>query len=222
VQGRPNLPVIVATIWWLLAQSPAPPPTLPPAYPRAGTTKILDNDRVQVWNIAWLKGQASPLHRHIYDLVGVYYEPGGRMIISPEGAKRPVSTKAWDISFQRKDVTRIEEGTSDAPLRSIFVEMKKQEPYGTASASKDAPAFSGAGATQKLDNDRVSVWECIGPITPSSDTLTSTTRSSSSSTRRARTRRGSLKAQRTPTKAPAARRACIYSKSSERFEDAGR
>ena len=125
---------------------------------------------MQVWNIAWLKGQPSPLHRHIYDLVGVYYEPGDRMIISPDGAKRPVSTKAWDISFQRKDVTHIEEGTSDAPLRSIFVEMKKQEPCGTALASKDAPAFSGAGATQKLDNDRVTVWEYIGPIRSSRHT----------------------------------------------------
>ena len=71
----------------LLAQAPA---KLPPAYPRAGAVKILDNDQVQVWNIAWLKGQPSPLHRHLYDLVGVYYEPGDRMIISPEGAKRPI------------------------------------------------------------------------------------------------------------------------------------
>src|SRR2546425_670488 len=51
---------------------------LPPAYPRVGATKILDNPRVQVWNIAWLKGQPSPLHRHVYDLVGVYYEPRDR------------------------------------------------------------------------------------------------------------------------------------------------
>ncbi len=28
---------------------------LPPPYPRQGTTKILDNDRVQVWDIAWLR-----------------------------------------------------------------------------------------------------------------------------------------------------------------------
>src|SRR4030095_8626478 len=134
--------VIVATILWLLAQSPAPPRELPPAYPRAGTTKILDNDRVQVWNIAWLKGQPSPLHRHIYDLVGVYYEPGDRMIISPEGAKRPVSTKAWDVAFQRVGVTHIEEGTSDAPLRSVFVEMKRQEPYGTDSGTSSVAAFT--------------------------------------------------------------------------------
>jgi len=136
----------------------AAPANLPPAYPRPGAAKILDNDRVQVWNIAWLKGQPSPLHRHVYDLVGVYYEPGDRMIISPEGTKRPVSTKAWDIAFQRTGVTHIEEGTSDEPLRAVFVEMKKPDAYGTDTTGS-APAFSGESGTQKLDNERVTVWE---------------------------------------------------------------
>jgi hypothetical protein len=146
--------VAVAVLSILVTQ----PASLPPAYPRPGVTKILDNDRVQVWNIAWLKGEPSPLHRHVYDLVGVYYEPGDRMIISPEGAKRPVSTKAWDIAFQRTGVTHIEEGTSDAPLRAVFVEMKQSGSYGT-DAGSGAPPFSGAGGIQKLDNDRVTVWE---------------------------------------------------------------
>ncbi len=150
---------ILTALLSLLAQAATPPANLPPAYPRAGATKILDNDRVQVWNIAWLKGQPSPLHRHLYDLVGVYYEPGDRMIISPQGEKRPVSTKAWDIAFQRKDVTHIEEGVTDAPLRAVFVEMKRPGPYGADAAAGGAPAFTGEGATQKLDNERVTVWE---------------------------------------------------------------
>jgi hypothetical protein len=133
--------------------------SLPPAYPRTGAVKIVDNDGVQVWNISWLKGEPSPLHRHLYDLVGVYYEPGDRLIISPDGAKRPVSTKAWDIAFQRAGLTHIEEGVSDAPLRAIFVEMKQPGPYGTEAQSGEAPAFAAGGATQKLDNDRVTVWE---------------------------------------------------------------
>jgi predicted metal-dependent enzyme (double-stranded beta helix superfamily) len=150
---------ILTVLLSLLAQTATPPANLPPAYPRAGATKILDNDRVQVWNIAWLKGQPSPLHRHLYDLVGVYYEPGDRMIISPQGEKRPVSTKAWDLAFQRKDVTHIEEGVSDKPLRAVFVEMKRPGPYGADKAPGGAPAFTGEGATQKLDNERVTVWE---------------------------------------------------------------
>src|SRR5258706_6046199 len=136
---------ILTALLSLLAQAATPPAILSPAYPRAGATKILDNDRVQVWNIAWLKGQPSPLHRHLYDLVGVYYEPGDRMIISPQGEKRPVSTKAWDIAFQRKDVTHIEEGVTDAPLRAVFVEMKRPGPYGADAAAGGAPAVTRAG-----------------------------------------------------------------------------
>jgi hypothetical protein len=86
------------------------------------------------------------------------------MIISSDGARRPVSTKAWDIPFQRKDVTHIEEGTSDATRRAIFVEMKQQQAYGRAELVADGPiGYSGIGATQKLENDRVTVWESVGP-----------------------------------------------------------
>jgi hypothetical protein len=163
---------VIAVLLLSLYLQATPQPDLPPAYPRTGATKVLDNAAVQVWNIAWLKDQPSPLHRHVYDLAGVYYEPGDRMIISPEGAKRPVSTKAWDVTSQRVGVTHIEEGTSERPLRAIFVEMKRQDSYGTAPAARDAPAFSGAGATQRLDNDRVTVWEYVGPIASAPHTHT--------------------------------------------------
>ena len=89
------------------------------------------------------------------------------MIISPEGTKRPVSTKAGEIVFQRAGVTHIEEGVSDAPLRAAFVELKQSGPYGTAAAGGDAPAFSGNGATQKLDNERITVWEFAQRPAPS-------------------------------------------------------
>src|SRR5438477_1292727 len=156
-RGARTMRWVAAALLSVLIQTPAA--DLPPAYPRAGAVKILDNDRVQVWNIAWLKGQPSPLHRHIYDLIGVYYEPGDRIITSPEGAKRPVSTKAGEIIFQRAGVTHIEEGVSDAPLRAAFVEMKQTGSYGTAAGGGGAPAFSGEGGTQKLDNERVTAWE---------------------------------------------------------------
>ena len=131
----------------------------PPAYPRAGASKLFENDRVVVWDIAWLNGQPSALHRHIYDLVGVYYTPGDRMIIAVDGTKRPVTTKAGDIAFQRKGITHIEEGTSESPLRAVFVEMKDEGPSGRVVAAADgAPPFAEIGARKLLDNDRVSVW----------------------------------------------------------------
>ena len=53
---------VVAALVALSAQ------TLPPAYPRPGASTLIENQRVVVWNIAWLKGEPSPLHRHLYDL----------------------------------------------------------------------------------------------------------------------------------------------------------
>ena len=135
----------------LLQQTP-----LPPAYPRPGTTKMLENERLIVWNINWLK-QTYPLHRHPYDLVGVYYEPGDRMIVSTEGNRRPVSTKAGEIAFQRRGVTHIEEGASDPPLRAVFVEIKDEGPSGATESAADG--FPAGTAKQLLDNDRARAWE---------------------------------------------------------------
>jgi hypothetical protein len=39
--------------------------------------------------------------------------------------------------------------------------MKRQEPYGTDSGTSSVAAFTGEGATQKLDNERVAVWEYV-------------------------------------------------------------
>ena len=133
-------------------------PSYPPAYPRPGATKMLENDRVVVWNIAWLK-QQYPIHRHIYDLAGVYYAPGDRMITSIEGTKRPVKTAAGDTAFQLKGVTHIEEGTSDSPLRAVFFEMKEDAASGKMDTAMTPPAFPGGGSKQFLDNPRITAWE---------------------------------------------------------------
>lgn len=142
----------------LLVAALAQAQSYPPAFPRPGATKLFENDKVVVWNIAWLKGQPTPLHRHIYDLTGVYYEPGDRMIIAVDGSKRPVSTNAWDIAFQLKGVTHIEEGISESPLRAVFVEMKQDGPYGTDTAPGSL-AFPAGTLKRLVDNERVAVWQ---------------------------------------------------------------
>src|SRR4051794_13591842 len=91
---------------------------LPAPYPRPGTTKLFENPRVVVWDISWLK-QQYPLHRHTRALVGVYYSPGDRTIVSTQGARRPVTTPAWQTVFQQAGVTHVEEGASDIPLRAV-------------------------------------------------------------------------------------------------------
>jgi len=132
----------------------------PPAYPRPGATLVLENERVRVWDIAWLK-QEYPVHRHRYDHVGVYYEAGDRIITSLEGVSRPVHTEPWNISFQLRDVTHMEQGASDEPLRAVFVQIKDEIRADTLGAGR-GPRFPVGDPTQRLDNERTAVWE-YGP-----------------------------------------------------------
>jgi hypothetical protein len=146
----------------LLALALGQATALPPAYPRPGATLMLENARVQVWNIAWLK-QQYPLHRHRYDLVGVYYAPGDRMIVSTDGSRRPVSTEAWQTAFQKSGVTHIEEGASDSPLRAVFVELKEPAASGRVDSAASSPAAFAQGGKPLTDNERSIVWE-LAPV----------------------------------------------------------
>src|SRR5262249_37656130 len=139
-----------------------------PPYPRAGTASLIDNDRVQVWDVTWPKtAGVPPMHRHLYDMTGIYYWPGDRMITSPDGAKRPVHTDAGRIQWQLKGVTHNEEGTSDDPLREVTIELKGDGPVGSRQSqsvekSTDVPVFA-VTSMPLLDNERVTVWEYAAP-----------------------------------------------------------
>ena len=133
---------------------------LPPAYPRPETTKLLENNRVIVWDISWLK-QQYPLHGHPYDLTGVYYTDGDRTIASARDERRPVHTVAWDTAFQLKGVTHIEEGASDSPLRAVFVEMKEGSASGALDTAATPAAFPNGAGKQLRDNERSILWEFV-------------------------------------------------------------
>jgi hypothetical protein len=141
------------------------PQTLPPPFPRPNAVKLLDNDRVQVWNVTWPKGQPTPLHRHIYDITGTYIASGDRVITDVDGSKRPVTNAAGGIVWQFKGLTHIEEGTSESPLRAVMIDLKGDGPSGNTVTPAGAPAFS-AGATPLLDNARVVVWAYPGTAAP--------------------------------------------------------
>jgi hypothetical protein len=133
----------------------------PPPYPRAGTKALIDNARVQVWDVSWPKGEKPAMHRHLYDMTGIYYWPGDRLITATDGTRREIST-AGRIQWQLKGITHIEEGTSDDPLRAVMVELKGDGPSGKIVKSGDAPAFTPM-TMPLLDNERVTVSDYTAP-----------------------------------------------------------
>ena len=133
---------------------------LPPPFPRTNATKLLETDRFVVWDIVWPKGQPTAMHRHVYDQVGTYYARGGRLITLPDGTTRPAMTEAGNLSTTEKGTTHIEEGTTEPPLRAVFIELKKEGPSGLPEVSRDLPpAFPRDGAKPLLDDERVTIWD---------------------------------------------------------------
>lgn len=140
---------------------------LPLPFPRDGATQLLDHPRVLVWDIAWLT-RRYPLHRHVYDLVGVFYAPGDRKIIARDGTERLVSTKAWDTPFQRAGLVHIEEGISVEPLRAVFLELKEPAATGQVDQSTSPVAIGDALGPALVDNERTRVWHVPRSV-PTSD-----------------------------------------------------
>jgi hypothetical protein len=134
---------------------------LPPPFPRTNATKLLENDRINVWDITWPSGQPTVLHRHIYDQVGTYYQRGGRVITTPDGEKRSSVTQVGSLSTTRKGTTHVEEGNTDPPLRAVFIELKQEKPTGLAAADVGAAAFPRENAKPVLDDDRVTAWDYL-------------------------------------------------------------
>jgi hypothetical protein len=132
---------------------------LPPPFPRPGTTKLLENDAVAVWDVSWLK-QNFPLHTHRYDLVGISYAEGDRIITQGDGPGRLVPTRTWVFQTNRAGVTHVEEGASDPPMRAVLIEVKAAAPReGAADPADGLRRVVGAPA---WENNRAAAWLVTG------------------------------------------------------------
>jgi hypothetical protein len=122
---------------------------------------------IGVWDVSWPKTTSPPgIHRHLYDMTGLYYWPGDRRITQPDGTTRNIKTETGRIQWQLKGVTHMEEGISDDPLRAVMIELKGDGPSGTIEKTPGVAALT-ATAMPLLDNERVTVWEYTRPPQPS-------------------------------------------------------
>ena len=146
--GSPSLLLLVAIVAGQAAE-------LPPPFPRPGTTLLLETEVVAVWNVSWLK-QQYPLHTHRYDLVGVSYVEGDRIITQGNAPGRLVNTKAWVFQTNRANVTHVEEGASDPPMRAVLIEVKPPAPR--AAAAEPADGLRQVAGAPAWENNRAAAW----------------------------------------------------------------
>ena len=128
---------------------------LPPPFPRPGTTKLLENDAVAVWDVSWLK-QKYPLHTHRYDLIGISYAEGDRIITQGAAPGRLVPTKAWVFQTNRAGVTHVEEGASEPPMRAVLIEVKSPAPR--ERGDEPADGLRRVAGAPAWENNRAAAW----------------------------------------------------------------
>jgi quercetin dioxygenase-like cupin family protein len=96
----------------------------PPPFPRPGAVKVLENDRVVVWDVTWPKGVRGPVHEHYRDAVIVTLTGGTIEKFPLHGKRSTVTYKSGSVIFAPKGVIHSEEGISDAPRHAFVIELK--------------------------------------------------------------------------------------------------
>jgi quercetin dioxygenase-like cupin family protein len=96
----------------------------PPPFPRPGAVKVLENNRVVVWDVTWPKGARGPIHEHYRDAVIVTLAGGTIRKFPLHGASTVVSYKPGSVIFAPKGTIHSEEGISDVPRHAIVIQLK--------------------------------------------------------------------------------------------------
>jgi hypothetical protein len=95
----------------------------PDAFPRPGSTKVLENEHVVVWNYSWAPGVPTPMHYHFREVVVVYRENGSLKSTSVDGESVVNNYTFGMVKFNKADRTHTEE-LEKGKESAIIVELK--------------------------------------------------------------------------------------------------
>ncbi|HEV3039581.1 MAG TPA: hypothetical protein VHA33_17550 [Candidatus Angelobacter sp.] len=80
----------------------------PLAFPRPGSKKLLDNDRVTVWEYTWKPDVPTPMHFHDKDVVVLFLEEGDLKSTTPDGQSVVIPHAAGSVNFNPGNRTHFE------------------------------------------------------------------------------------------------------------------
>ncbi len=82
---------------------------LPPAFPREGSKKVFENEKIRVWNYTWHMGKPTPMHFHNTEVVVTYLGDGDVASTTPDGKKTINHHNPGDIVFNVANRSHSEE-----------------------------------------------------------------------------------------------------------------
>src|ERR1700682_2833574 len=95
----------------------------PLAFPRPGSKKLFENERVIVWDYTWQPGVATPMHFHDKDVVVIFLEDGDLTSTTPDGQSVVSSYTAPTVKFNPRGRTHTETLVKGKE-RAIITELK--------------------------------------------------------------------------------------------------
>lgn len=95
----------------------------PLAFPRPNVTKVLENERVVIWDYTWTPGVPTPTHFHDKDVVVTYLEDGALRSTEPGGTSVINEHYFGFTKLNSRDRVHTEELVK-GKARAVIVELK--------------------------------------------------------------------------------------------------
>jgi len=95
----------------------------PLGFPRPGAKKLLENDRVIVWDFSWTPGVPTSMHFHDKDVVVLFLEDGDLKSTTPDGQSVVTAYTAGTVRFNTRNRTHAETLVR-GKQRAIVTELK--------------------------------------------------------------------------------------------------
>ena len=152
----PKIPRIRAmAIVLCLAVLTAMAQSYPPAFPRKNAKEILQNNRVNVWDVLWPKNQPTAVHEHPFDLFSVTLRGGTVRATRPgRPPEKGEASTFGSVELTPKGTLHWEEGLSDIAQHKIMIELK---PHPTADDVQGV--LPAEGAAKVFENGRLVAWD---------------------------------------------------------------
>ena len=95
----------------------------PLAFPRDGAKKVMQTDRVIVWDYTWTPNKPTPMHFHDKDVVVVFMAEGQLNSTTADGKTTPQQISYGLTRFNARDRIHSEELVKGA-ARAVIFELK--------------------------------------------------------------------------------------------------
>jgi hypothetical protein len=95
----------------------------PNAFPRPGVRKVLENERIIVWDYSWTPNVPTPMHFHDKDVVVVYLADGALKSTTPDGQSTTNDFSVGTTRFNLRDRAHTEV-LAKGSGRAVITELK--------------------------------------------------------------------------------------------------